>query len=613
MAKILGIDLGTTNSCASVVDVTTPQVIPNREGSRTTPSVVGFTEDNERLVGQIAKRQAITNPFNTVFAIKRLIGRKFESDEVAHAKSVLPYNIVAANNGDVKVRIRDHEYSPEEISAFVLMEIKAFAEDFLGEEITEAIITVPAYFNDSQRQATRDAGKIAGLEVLRIINEPTAAALAYGLDNKANQLIAVYDLGGGTFDISILKLEDGLFEVLSTSGDTYLGGEDFDKRIMDYLIDTFQRQTQIDLKDDRMALQRLKEAAERAKCELSMEQESRITLPFISADATGPKHLNTVLARRDFEKMVEDLIQRTIDPVNDALRAAGVTAKQIDEVVLVGGQTRMPKVIEAVKKVFGKDPNRNINPDEVVAIGAAIQGGILRGDIKDMVLLDVTPLSLGIETRGGLFQKIIERNATIPTKNSLVFTTVAENQTRVTVHVLQGEREFSNENKSLGKFDLVGIPPAPRGVPQIEVTFSIDSNGIVNVTARDQATGQSQGVQINPAGGLSKDEIDRIIEEASMHQRADAMRRELRMLQNKLEGMIYTNDKVFKEFGKLLNEEDRDKVQRILSRAKEAVSSETKQQINDAVFELQGAARILTSVMLYNPMKVSASSDSSSS
>jgi molecular chaperone DnaK len=613
MAKILGIDLGTTNSCASVVDVTTPQVLPNREGSRTTPSVVGFTEDNERLVGQIAKRQAITNPFNTVFAIKRLIGRKFESEEVAHAKSILPYNIVAANNGDVKVRIRDHEYSPEEISAFVLMEIKAFAEDFLGEEITEAIITVPAYFNDSQRQATRDAGKIAGLEVLRIINEPTAAALAYGLDNKANQLIAVYDLGGGTFDISILKLEDGLFEVLSTSGDTYLGGEDFDKRIMDYLIDTFQRQTQIDLKDDRMALQRLKEAAERAKCELSMEQETRITLPFISADASGPKHLNTVLARRDFEKMVEDLIQRTIDPVNDALRAAGVTAKQIDEVVLVGGQTRMPKVIEAVKKAFGKEPNRNINPDEVVAIGAAIQGGILRGDIKDMVLLDVTPLSLGIETRGGLFQKIIERNATIPTKNSLVFTTVAENQTRVTVHVLQGEREFSNENKSLGKFDLIGIPPAPRGVPQIEVTFSIDSNGIVNVTARDQATGQSQGVQINPAGGLSKDEIDRIIEEASAHQRADAVRRELRMLQNKLEGMIYTNDKVFKEFGKLLNEEDRERVQRILGRAKEAVSSETKQQINDAVFELQAAARILTSVMLYNPMKISASSDSSSS
>ena len=604
MAKIIGIDLGTTNSCVAVVDVTTPQVIPNREGSRTTPSVVGFTEDSERLVGQIAKRQAITNPFNTVFAIKRLIGRKFESEEVGHAKNVLPYNVVAASNGDVKVKIRDRDYSPEEISAFVLMEIKAFAEEFLGEEITEAIITVPAYFNDSQRQATRDAGKIAGLDVLRIINEPTAAALAYGIENKDNQIIAVYDLGGGTFDISILKLEDGLFEVLSTSGDTYLGGEDFDKRVMDWLIEGFQRDTGIDLRDDRMALQRLKEAAERAKCELSMEQESRVTLPFISADASGPKHLNAVLTRREFERMVEDLIQRTIDPVNDALKSAGVTPRQIDEVVLVGGQTRMPRVIEAVKQVFGKDPNRDINPDEVVAVGAAIQGGILRGDIKDMVLLDVTPLSLGIETHGGLFTKLIERNATIPTKNSLVFTTVADNQSRVNVHVLQGEREFARENKSLGKFDLVGIPPSPRGVPQIEVTFSIDSNGIVSVTARDQATGQSQGVQINPAGGLSKDEIDRIINEATAHQRADAARRELRVLQNKLEGMIYTNEKVFREFGKLLSEDDRGRVQKVITTSKEAVNSDDKQAINDAIFDLQSASRILTSVMLYNPLKM---------
>src|SRR5438270_7560622 len=609
MPKVIGIDLGTTNSCVSVVDVATPQVMPNREGSRTTPSVVGFTEDGDRLVGQIAKRQAITNPFNTVFAIKRLIGRKYDTDEVSKAKQVLPYQIVAAPNGDMKVKIRDREYSPEEISAFVLMEIRSFAEEFLGEPVTEAIITVPAYFNDSQRQATRDAGKIAGLEVLRIINEPTAAALAYGLDNKENQIIAVYDLGGGTFDISILKLEDGLFEVLSTSGDTYLGGEDFDKRVMDWLIETFQRDTGLDLRDDRMALQRLKEAAERAKCELSMAEEARVTLPFISADASGPKHLNSVLTRRELERIVDDLIQKTIDPVNDALKAAGVTAAQIDEVVLVGGQTRMPKVVEAVHKVFGKEPNRNINPDEVVAIGAAIQGGILRGDIKDMILLDVTPLSLGIETHGGLFTKIIERNSTIPTKNSLIFTTVSDNQNKVQVHVLQGEREFSRENKSLGKFDLIGIPPAPRGVPQVEVTFSLDSNGIVSVTARDQATNQSTGVQINPAGGLSKDEIDRLVSEASEHQRADYARREMRMLKNKLEGMIYTNEKVYREFGRLLKPEEGDKVNAVIGRAKELANAEEKVKLNEAIFELQGASRILTGVMLYNPSKMSVPTD----
>jgi chaperone protein DnaK len=610
MSKIIGIDLGTTNSCVAVVDVTTPQVMANREGSRTTPSVVGFTEDSERLVGQIAKRQAITNPFNTVFAIKRLIGRKYDSSEVVRAKQILPYQIVPAENGDMKVRIRDREYSPEEISAFVLMEIKSFAEEFLGEPVTEAIITVPAYFNDSQRQATRDAGKIAGLDVLRIINEPTAAALAYGLEHKQNQRIAVYDLGGGTFDISILKLEDGLFEVLSTSGDTYLGGEDFDKRIVDWLIEGFLRDTGISLADDRMALQRLKEAAERAKHELSVADESRMTLPFISTDATGPKHLNAVLTRPEFEKMVEDLIQRTIDPVNDALKQAGLGPADIDEVVLVGGQTRMPRVVEAVQKVFGKAPNRNINPDEVVAVGAAVQAGILRGDIKDMILLDVTPLSIGVETHGGVFTKVIERNSTIPTKNSLIFTTVVDHQSKVTVHVLQGEREFSKDNKSLGKFDLVGIPAAPRGVPQIEVTFSIDSNGIVSVTARDQATGQSTGVQINPAGGLSKDEIDRLVNEAAEHSRGDATRREIRMLQNKLEGMVYTNDKVFREFGKMLNEEDRDKVQKCISKAKESVASEEKQRLNDTIFDLQTASRILTSVMLYNPMKMNVPDDS---
>jgi molecular chaperone DnaK len=423
------------------------------------------------------------------------------------------------------------------------------------------------------------------------------------MDNRENQLIAVYDLGGGTFDISILKLEDGLFEVLSTSGDTYLGGEDFDKRIMDWLIEGFQKDTGISLGDDRMALQRLKEASERAKHELSSAEETRITLPFISSDASGPKHLNKILSRREFEQMVEDLIQKTIDPVNDALKAAGLRPNQIDEVVLVGGQTRMPRVVEAVQKVFGKEPNRNINPDEVVAIGAAVQGGILRGDIKDMILLDVTPLSLGLETHGGLFTKIIERNSTIPTKNSLIFTTVADNQSKVQVHVLQGEREFSRENKSLGKFDLVGIPPAPRGVPQVEVIFAIDSNGIVNVTARDQATGQSQGVQINPAGGLSKDEIDRLVSEAAEHQRNDATRRETRLLQNKLEGMIYTNEKVFREFGKLLSDADRDKVQKMINKAKEAVVTEEKSKLNEAIIDLQGASRILTGVMLYNPTK----------
>ena len=605
MAKILGIDLGTTNSCVAVVDVATPQVIPNREGSRTTPSVVGFTEDSERLVGQIAKRQAITNPFNTIYAIKRVIGRKFVSDEVNHAKKVLPYQVVEASNGDVKVKVRDREFSPEEISAFILMEIKAFAEEFLGEDVTEAIITVPAHFNDAQRQATRDAGRIAGLEVLRIINEPTAAALAYGLDSKGNRNIAVYDLGGGTFDVSILKLEDGLFEVLATSGDPYLGGEDFDKRITDWLIEGFIKESGIDLRDDRMALQRLKEASEKAKCELSMNQETRITLPFISADASGPKHLNRVLSRSDFESMVEDLIQRTIDPVNDALSQAGLTPEKIDEVVLVGGQTRMPRVVEAVRKVFGREPDRNINPDEVVAIGAAIQGGIMRGDIKDMVLLDVTPLSIGVETNGALFTKIIERNSTIPTKNSMIFTTVSDNQTKVQVHVLQGEREFAKENKSLGKFDLVGIPAAPRGVPQIEVTFSIDSNGIVNVTAVDQATGQSTGVQINPAGGLSKDEIDRLVKDAQDHARSDAARREQRSLMNRLEGMIYTNEKVFREFNKLLNDADRDRVLKVIAKSKEALNSESKQALNDAIYDLQLASKVLTSVMLYNPMKSS--------
>src|SRR6058998_130478 len=567
--KIIGIDLGTTNSVVAVMEGSEVKVIANQEGNRLTPSVVAFTDKGDILVGEPAKRQAVTNPKRTVYSIKRFMGRRHS--EVAVEEKLVPYEVVGGPNEFVKVKIGDKLYTPPEISALILRKLKEAAEAYLGHKVNKAVITVPAYFNDAQRQATRDAGKIAGLEVARIINEPTAAALAYGLDNKQNQLIAVYDLGGGTFDISILKLEDGLFEVLSTSGDTYLGGEDFDKRIMDWLIESFHKDTGISLGDDRMALQRLKEASERAKHDLSSAEETRVTLPFISSDVSGPKHLNKVLSRREYEGMVEDLIQKTIDPVNDALKAAGVRPNQIDEVVLVGGQTRMPRVVAAVEKVFGKAPNRNINPDEVVAIGAAVQGGILRGDIKDMILLDVTPLSLGIETHGGLFTKIIERNSTIPTKNSLIFTTVADNQSKVQVHVLQGEREFARENKSLGKFDLVGIPASPRGVPQIEVIFAIDSNGIVNVTARDQATGQSQGVQINPAGGLSKDEIDRLVNEAAEHQRNDANRREVRLLQNKLEGMIYTNEKVFREFGKLLNDADREKVQKIINKSKEAV------------------------------------------
>ena len=465
MGKILGIDLGTTNCCVSVVEGATPQVLTNREGSRTTPSIVGFTEDGERLVGQIAKRQAITNPMNTVFAVKRLVGRKYEAEETQHAREVLPYEIVRAVNGDVKIRARAREYSPEEISAFILREIKEFSEEALGEEITEAIITVPAYFDDAQRQATRDAGRIAGLEVLRIINEPTAASLAYGLDRKGSETVAVYDLGGGTFDISILQLGDGIYEVKATAGDTYLGGEDFDKKIMDWLLDDFRKSTGIDLRQDRMALQRLKEAAEKAKCELSTATETTLTLPFISADASGPKHINRTLTRERFESLVADLIDRTAAPCLDALAAAGLKPSDVDQVILVGGQTRTPKVQRMVAELFGREPNRDINPDEVVAIGAAIQGGVLKGEIKDVVLLDVTPLSLGIEMHGGVFEKLIERNSTIPTKNTKIFTTVADNQSVVEIHVLQGEREIAKDNKSLGRFELVGIPAAPRGVP----------------------------------------------------------------------------------------------------------------------------------------------------
>ncbi len=598
MGKIIGIDLGTTNSCAAVLEVSQPVVLANREGGRTTPSVVGLTEDGERLVGQIAKRQAITNPVNTIFATKRLIGRKFRSEEVARAREILPYEITEAANGDVKIRVRGRDYSPEEISAFVLKEIREFAEDSLGEEVTEAIITVPAYFDDAQRQATRDAGRLAGLEVQRIINEPTAAALAYGANRRGSEIVAVYDLGGGTFDISILQLGDGIYEVKSTSGDTYLGGEDFDKRIMDWLLEDFEKSTGIDLRQDRMALQRLKEAAEKAKCELSTADEAAITLPFISADATGPKHINRVLGRSVFESLVADLIERTAGPCRDALQSAGLRPQEIDTVILVGGQTRTPKVQQMVAEIFGKEPSRDINPDEVVAVGAAIQGSVLRGEIKDVVLLDVTPLSLGIETHGGIFEKLIERNATIPTKNSKIFTTVVDNQSAVEIHVLQGERGLARDNKSLGRFDLIGVPAAPRGVPQIEVTFAIDSNGIVSVSARDQATGKAQGIQITPAGGLSGREIEKLIREAEENTAADEERRELRRTRTRLEGLVAANERVFNEFGKLLTADERERVQATFKRAHQACGAEEEKDIQSALADMQGISKVLTQAML---------------
>src|SRR6201747_884818 len=578
MTKILGIDLGTTNSCAAIVEATSPVVLANREGSRTTASIVAFSEEGDRLVGQIAKRQAITNPQNTVYAVKRLIGRKFREPQVERARGVLPYPLAEAVNGDVKIEIRDRHYSPEEISALVLREIKDFVEEQLQEEVREAVITVPAYFNDSQRQATKDAGKIAGLDVVRILNEPTAAALAYGLDQpnaaRTASTIAVYDLGGGTFDISILQLSQGIFEVRSTSGDTYLGGEDFDQRIMDWLIEGFSAETGLDLRDDRMALQRLKEAAERAKCELSATEETTINLPFISADRSGPRHLARSLTRAEFEELVGDLVERTQGPCLDALAGPGLRADQIDEVLLVGGQTRTPLVAQAVERIFGRKPNREINPDEVVAMGAAIQGGILRGDINELVLLDNTPLSLGVETQGGLFTKLIERNSTIPTQKTQIFTTVVDNQSTVQINVLQGERQLAAENKSLGRFELVGIPAAPRGVPQVEVSFAIDSNGIVNVSARDMATNLSQSIQINPAGGLSASEVQRLVAEADRNSQADLERREIRQLKNRLEGLIYNNERVFNQFRDVLQDTDVRRIQESLMRGRQALNNE---------------------------------------
>jgi molecular chaperone DnaK len=602
MSKILGIDLGTTNSCAAIVEATVSVVLANREGSRTTASIVAFSEEGDRLVGQIAKRQAITNPQNTVYAVKRLIGRKYRDSQVERARGVLPYTLAEAVNGDVKIEIRDRHYSPEEISALVLREIKEFVEEQLQEEVREAVITVPAYFNDSQRQATKDAGKIAGLDVVRILNEPTAAALAYGLDQpnaaRTASTIAVYDLGGGTFDISILQLSQGIFEVRSTSGDTYLGGEDFDQRIMDWLIEGFGGETGLDLREDRMALQRLKEAAERAKCELSATEETTINLPFISADRSGPRHLARTLTRRQFEDLVRDLVERTEGPCLDALAGAGLRADQIDEVLLVGGQTRSPLVAQAVERIFGRRPNREINPDEVVAMGAAIQGGILRGDIKDLVLLDITPLSLGVETQGGLFTKLIERNSTIPTKNTQIFTTVVDNQSTVQINVLQGERQLASENKSLGRFELVGIPPAPRGVPQVEVTFAIDSNGIVNVSARDMATNLSQSIQLNPAGGLSESEVQRLVAEADRNSQADLERREIRQLKNRLEGLIYSNERVFNQFRDVLQDTDVKRTQESLMRARQAINNERRADLEAAIYDLNTISRMLSDVML---------------
>ncbi|ALA58889.1 molecular chaperone DnaK [Nitrospira moscoviensis] len=597
MGKVIGIDLGTTNSCVAIMSGGDPVVIANAEGSRTTPSVVAITDKGERLVGQIAKRQAITNPENTIFSVKRLMGRKYKSREVQEAMKRLPYKVVEADNGDAHVELRGKRYSPPEVSAMILQKMRQTAEDYLGEKVTEAVITVPAYFDDSQRQATKDAGQIAGLNVLRIINEPTAASLAYGLDKKKDERIAVYDLGGGTFDISILEIGEGVFEVKSTNGDTYLGGDDFDLRVMDWLVDEFKKDQGIDLRKDRMALQRLKEAAERAKIELSSSQETEINLPFITADASGPKHMVTKLTRAKLEQLVDDLIQRTIEPCRKALSDAGVTAKDIQEVVMVGGMTRMPKVIQVVKDFFGKDPHRGVNPDEVVAIGAGIQGGVLKGEVKDVLLLDVTPLSLGIETLGGVFTKLIERNTTVPTKKSQVFSTAADNQTAVTIRVFQGEREMANDNKLLGQFDLVGIPPAPRGMPQIEVTFDIDANGIVHVSAKDLATQKEQSIKITASSGLSKEEVEKLVRDAQAHTEEDKKRRKLAEAKNQADNLIYQTEKNISEYGDKVSPEEKTKIQDAVGALKKALEGTDAEAIESATQSLMAASHKLAEEM----------------
>lgn len=601
MKRAIGIDLGTTNSCVAIMEGGEPKVIPNSEGGRTTPSVVAFTESGERLVGQIAKRQAITNPENTLYAVKRLIGRRYSDPEVQRDLKILPYKIVQAPNGDAHIQVRGKSYSPPEISAMVLQKMKQTAEDYLGEKVTEAVITVPAYFNDSQRQATKDAGRIAGLNVLRIINEPTAASLAYGMDKHKDQKIAVFDLGGGTYDISILDIMDvdgeKSIEVKATNGDTHLGGEDFDQRIIDYLADEFRKDQGIDLRNDRMALQRLKEAAEKAKMELSSSMETEVNLPFITADASGPKHLNMKLTRAKVESLVEDLIQKLEGPCRQAMRDAGLKPSDVNEVILVGGMTRMPRVQQKVKDIFGREPNKSVNPDEVVAVGAAIQAGVLKGEVKDVLLLDVTPLSLGIETLGGVFTKLIERNTTIPTRKSQIFSTAADNQTEVSIHVLQGEREMAADNKTLGRFNLTGIPPAPRGIPQIEVTFDIDANGIVHVSAKDLATGREQSIKITASSGLAEEEIQRMIKESEVHAEEDRRKRELAEARNNADNLIYQTEKNLKEYADKIEASDRQAIEGAVSRLRQVMDGTDLEAIRKASEELQTASHRLAEAM----------------